>query len=142
MPPQRTNMKFYSVANGVKIDVYTECSTCELNVNNFNHAVYKGFKTIDEAIYFLLSGNAYSSCKNIPVHEKDEIKIPTEYGHSCEGTCSTLNNETPVVIEEESLYQKLLLENVSTHVDSIEQTNVKETYNVEMSSNNQIDCEN
>jgi hypothetical protein len=63
----RTNMKFYSVANGVKIDVYTEWSTCELNVNNFNHAVYKGFKTIDEAIYFLLSGNAYSSCKNIPL---------------------------------------------------------------------------
>jgi viroplasmin and RNaseH domain-containing protein len=57
MPPQRTNMKFYSVANGVKIDVYTEWSTCELNVNNFNHAVYKGFKTIDEAIYFLFDGN-------------------------------------------------------------------------------------
>ena len=142
MPPQRTNLKFYSVANGVKIGIYTEWSACELKVNRFKHVVYKGFKTIDEAIYFLLSGNAYSSCKNIPVHEKDEIKIPTEYGHSCEGTCSTLNNETPVVIEEESLYQKLLLENVSTHVDSIEQTNVKETYNVEMSSNNQIDCEN
>ena len=46
------------------------------------------------------------------------------------------------MIEEESLDQKLLLANVFTHVDSIEQTNVKETYNVEMSSNNQIDCEN
>ena len=36
-----------------------------------------------------------------PVHEKDEIKTPTEYGPSCEGTCSTLNNEAHVVIEEE-----------------------------------------
>jgi len=124
MPPQQTNMKFYSVANGVKI----EWSPCELNVSKFKHAVYKGFKTIDEAIYFLLSGNVYSSCKNIPVHEKDEIKTPTEYGHSCEGTCSTLNNEAPVVIEEESLDQNLLLENVCTHV--------------EMSSNNKTDTEN
>jgi hypothetical protein len=62
MPPQRTNMKFY----------------------NFNHAVYKGFKTIDEAIYFLLSGNAYSSCKNIPVHEKDEMGNGTD--NVCSGT--------------------------------------------------------
>ena len=128
MPPQKTNMKFNSVANGVKICVYTEWSPCELNVSKFKHAVYKGFKTIDEAIYFLLSGNAYSSCKNIPVHEKNEIKTPTEYGHSCEGTCSTLNNEAPVVIEEESLDQNLLLENVCTHV--------------EMSSNNKTDTEN
>jgi viroplasmin and RNaseH domain-containing protein len=128
MLPQKTNMKFYSVANGDKIGVYTEWSPCELNVSKFKHAVYKGFKTIDEAIYFLLSGNAYSSCKNIDVHEKDEIKTPTEYGHSCEDTCSTLNNEAPVVIEEESLDQNLLLENVCTHV--------------EMSSNNKTDTEN
>ena len=118
MPPQGTNMKFYSVANGVKIGIYTEWSACALNVSKFKHAVYNGFKTIHEAIYFLLSGNAYSSCKNIPVHEKDEIKTPT--GPSCEGTCSILNKEAHVVIEEESLDQNLLFENVCTHVDFTE----------------------
>jgi viroplasmin and RNaseH domain-containing protein len=51
MPPQRTNLKFYSVANGVKIGIYTEWSACEQKVSKFKHAVYKGFKTIDEAIY-------------------------------------------------------------------------------------------
>ena len=113
-------MQICSVSNGVKIGIYTEWSACELNVSKFKHAVYTGFKTIDEAIYFLLSGNAYSSCKDIPVHVKNEIKTPTEYGPSCEGTCSTLNNEAHVVIEEESLDQNLLFENVCTRVDFTE----------------------
>lgn len=75
---------FYSVARGLTTGIFTDWSKCELSVHRFRHAVYKGFKTIDEAIQFLIAGNTYQSCNVIPVYDDTTVlKSPTDFGHAC-----------------------------------------------------------
>ncbi|CAG2223371.1 unnamed protein product [Mytilus edulis] len=82
--------KFYSVARGVTIGIFTEWSRCEQSVHRFKHAVFKGFKSLDQAINFLLAGSTFSSCNQIPVFdETDNPKTPEHFGHKCNGVHCT-----------------------------------------------------
>ena len=82
--------KFYSVARGVTIGIFTEWSKCEQSVHRFKHAVFKGFTSMDQAINFLLAGSTFSSCNQIPVFDETENpKTPEHFGHKCNGVHCT-----------------------------------------------------
>ncbi|CAC5385136.1 unnamed protein product [Mytilus coruscus] len=82
--------KFYSVARGVRIGIFTKWSRCEQSVHRFKHTVFKGFTSMDQAVNFLLAGSKFSSCNQIPVFdETDNPKTPEHVGHKCNGVHCT-----------------------------------------------------
>ncbi|XP_071176370.1 probable DNA repair protein RAD50 [Mytilus edulis] len=86
---------FYSVAKGRKPGIYKDWSSCELTINKFKNAVYKGFSAIDQAILFLFAGNSFSSCSAIPVFDSEgTAHSPVHYGHDCSGQSGTCNYES------------------------------------------------
>ena len=64
---------YYSVTRGFRPGIYTLRSKCELNVHKYPRAVFKGFHNIEQAITFLIAGNAFQQCHSIPVIDDTEI---------------------------------------------------------------------
>ena len=54
MGPPRSTKKYYSVAKGRNIGIFTEWSSCEISINRYPHAVHKGFEKLEDAINFLI----------------------------------------------------------------------------------------
>jgi ribonuclease HI len=46
--------KYYAVKNGIKPGVYTNWNDAKMQVNGFKGAIYKSFKTIEEADFYML----------------------------------------------------------------------------------------
>ncbi|VDI40004.1 Hypothetical predicted protein, partial [Mytilus galloprovincialis] len=92
---------FYSVARGVRPAIYTIWSKCELNVQKFPHAVFKGFHTIDQAVAFFIAGSAFQNCHNIPVFEDIETtKYPIDYEHESKNPpCSVDTSDVSIINE-------------------------------------------
>ena len=111
---------FYCVSRGITPGIYTEWSRCEKNIHKVQHAVQKGFKTIDEAVIFLLSGGAFHQCCSIPVFDDTDIpKKPCDYGHKCVNSVCT-----PDDLDLSSI-DTPMGENVNNMNESFEQTHVK-----------------
>ena len=70
----RVNVKFYSVAKGRNIEIFTEWSSCELSMHKYQNAVHKSFEKLGDAINFLIVGNAFTSCISIRIYDQDQIK--------------------------------------------------------------------
>ncbi|VDI16242.1 Hypothetical predicted protein [Mytilus galloprovincialis] len=133
--------KLNSVAKGRKLCIYKEWSSCELTINKFKNAVYKGFSGIDQAILFLFAGNSFSSCSAIPVFDSEgRAHSPVHFGHDCSGQTGTCNYEslessTPYVENSDSETEHIevlkLVENMeneneiihSNETDDIQQNN-------------------
>ena len=114
MAPAR-NKNYYSVAKGRQTGIYTDWSSCENSVCKFHNAAFKGFKTIDEAIVFLIAGNVYLNCEDIPVYDSDHINRVNSYGHSCRGVCNAPRvNDSDTDMSDEEDDQEVLL-NIDTH---------------------------
>ncbi|VDI01594.1 Hypothetical predicted protein [Mytilus galloprovincialis] len=98
-----TNKLFYGVARGVRPGIYALWSKCELNVHKFPHAVFKGFHTIDQAVAFLIAGNAFQNCHIIPVFDDTETtKYPIDYEHECKNPpCSVETIDVSIINENE-----------------------------------------
>lgn len=116
---------FYSVARGNTTGIFTGASgwsKCNMSVHRYNHALYKSFTKINDAIEFLLAGNAYNSCK-IPVFDdSDSVKSPKDYGHKCdEHPCSKDLIDPSIIDEFESLLTQTLesVENTVTNEGTI-----------------------
>jgi len=90
---------YYSVARGVRPGIYTLWSKCELNVHKYPHAVFKGFHNIEQAIAFLIAGNAFQHCHSIPVIDDTEItKHPKDFDHKCiDPPCSVENIDISII---------------------------------------------
>ena len=89
MAPKVKN-HFYSIARGRTTGIFTDWSSCEISVHKYHNAVYKGFTTLEEAIHFMLAGQEYSSCQEIPVHDFDRVKNVSSLGHRCNGNCTSI----------------------------------------------------
>jgi len=113
--------RFYSVANGLTIGIFTEWSKTAISVHKFRHAVFKGFTTIDAAVAFLIAGNVLQSCTNIPVHDDSTtVKLPKDFGHECASgaPCSVDSIDT-------SLYSHDALD-IEEELPVNEETNLKQ----------------
>ena len=113
---------YYSVAKGTTIGIFTEWSKTASSVHKFRHAVFKGFKTIDAAVAFLIAGNIYQSCKNIPVHDETTVvKLPKDFGHLCanQNPCSMDSIDTSLFNNDEI--------NIEEELQINEETGVKQT---------------
>lgn len=94
---------YYSVAKGRQPGIYLDWSSCEINISKYKGAVFKGFVAIDQAINFLFAGNAYLSCKDIPVYDSNDTKHNvSEFGHTCSGQSGTCDIDSLTVDLESS----------------------------------------
>jgi len=86
--------KLYSVAKGEIPGIFTMWNKCQASIHKFPNSVYKGFRTIDQAVVFLLADGTYNSCKLIPVYdETTSTKFPKYFEHECTINCSVENIE-------------------------------------------------
>ena len=80
------NYKFYCVARGIQPGIYLSWSQFELQVHKYPNAVHQGCHTIDQAVAFLIVGQAFTNCENIPIFDNSGLqKLPKDFGHQCIG---------------------------------------------------------
>lgn len=70
--------KFYAVKNGFNPGIYNTWDECKANTNGYSGAVFKSFKTKEEAEAFMNVGYSSYNSTNIVEGEciKEEVKIP------------------------------------------------------------------
>ena len=127
------NYKFYCVARGVQPGIYTSWSECNLQVYKYSNAVHQGCHTIDQAVAFLIVGQAFVYCHNIPVYgESGSKKTPKDFGHLCiNEPCS---NDLDPIDENISCSFDNYIHNVDANTvngDELNPSNDPQTTNVE-----------
>jgi ribonuclease HI len=73
-------MKYYSIAKGKKIGVFTSWGEVSTYVTGFSGSIFKSFKTLDEAINYLMDNSVKFTDEDIhiPKAESDKPKTKTE----------------------------------------------------------------
>ena len=91
MPNRKRNI-FYSVAKGRIIGIFTEWSQCEESIHKYHNCVFKGHKTLDEAIKFMIPSGF--DCKTVTIYDENmSPKKANDLGHKCEN-CSDITPST------------------------------------------------
>lgn len=88
-------MTYYSVAKGIKIGIYNNWEDCKSNVKGYSGAIYKKFKTFEEANNFLNNQGIKSIVKPTIINSNEKTKLDNldkHYFVYTDGACS--NNGT------------------------------------------------
>ena len=114
------------------------------NVHKYPHAVFKGFHNIEQAITFLIAGNAFQHCYSIPVIDDTALtKHPKDFDHKCsDPPCSVENIDISIINDENNNCNKPITKSqgqIESNQSTIHAIDTETTHTQEISENEDTD---